>query len=73
MRNGSGTLELITWDIDGNGNMQQRGTGEAGGIWAVGVTAVTDNRIVAVMKNASLNPELIVWDITENGDFERQG
>ena len=32
MRNGSGDLQLIVWDIDGNGNLTRRGSGTAGAI-----------------------------------------
>ena len=73
MRNGSGDLQLIVWDIDGAGNLTRGGSGTAGGISLVAIVARDPSRVVAAMQNGSGDLQLIVWDIDGAGNLTRGG
>jgi hypothetical protein len=73
MQNLSLNLELIVWDVAGNGTFQRRGEGDAGTVGAVAIASLGTDRVAAAMRNGSLDLEMIIWDVVGNGDLKRLG
>ena len=63
----SGELHLRAWKIGADGSIAAKGAAAAGKIADVALTAVTDHRLVTVVKNDGGDLEAIVWDLNAHG------
>ena len=71
--NDDANLQLITWQILANGQIQRRDTITAGFASIVDLTAATDGRVIASVKDGDGNLRMIAYQVQRNGQIERVG
>jgi hypothetical protein len=74
VRDGSGDLKVIAWDIDSSGNtITRRGTAEAGKVSAIATCSLGMNLVATAMRDGGNELTVIVWRVEENGSVTRLG
>lgn len=74
LRDGSGDLLLICWDLQADGSFKRLGESnpaghpkQAGTVSLVAATSVGNNLVVTAVKNGSNDLELIAWQVSSDG------
>ncbi len=74
LRNGSGKLQVIAWEVATNGSMTRRGDALAGDVSRVVVTDWPQGPgVVTAVRTASGDLKVIAWKVTAAGNVERAG
>lgn len=69
LRDGSGDLLLISWQLNANGSFTRLGDsrGQAGAVSLVTATTIGNNIVVTAVRNGSGDLELIAWRVSGDG------
>ena len=73
VRDGSGDLANIVWDVDEAGNIRRLGEARAGEISLVAAVPIGGGQFVTAVRDGSGDLANILWDVDEAGNVRRQG
>ena len=73
VRDGSGNLKVIAWDIDGTGKVVRKADASAGAISKVAVTTYGPTAWHTFVRDGAGNLKVIGWSISQFGAITRQG
>ena len=65
-------LEVISWNVDGSGDVVEQNTAQAGVSGYVGAISWNSNTVVTPLINSSHDLELISWSVSSGGVITRQ-
>ena len=72
VRDGSGDLKVIVWDIENIGTeIARRGSGSAGGVGKIAVCSLGLNMLATAVSDAGNELKVILWRVEEDGDVTR--
>jgi hypothetical protein len=74
LRNGSGDLEVIAWDVSSNGTITRRGTGSGGDVSQVSITDWPGGPgVITALRTADGSLKIIAWKVSGDGSIQRFG
>ena len=73
VRDGSGNLKLLAWEITATGQILSRGNVTGGAITDVAIGADGSHQLVTAVRDSGGNLKLIAWELSLGGAFEREG
>ncbi|MEL6385389.1 MAG: serine hydrolase domain-containing protein [Cyanobacteria bacterium J06626_18] len=71
--NEDGNLQLITWQVNANGQIERQDAIAAGSVSIVALTAVQGGQVIASVKDSEGILRLIAYKVQSNGQIERVG
>jgi hypothetical protein len=73
VRDGSGNLKVVAWDIVDGHTVIRRGSATAGEVSAIAACSVGLNMVATAVRDGSGQLKVIVWRIADNGAVTRLG
>ena len=71
--NGDTNLQLVTWQVLANGQIQRRRTTTAGVVSIVDLTTAPEGKVIASVKDSDGNLRMVAYQVQSNGQIERVG